>query len=100
MMNTRSRTSVSNSPYTPAASFEESVSTETLQPSTSDESSLVGPRGKRDIKSLYNATVPIELQYSVSVFARRRRAIKFQRNQGRSDVEKSNGGGNFLYSKK
>ncbi|RVW63782.1 Retrovirus-related Pol polyprotein from transposon TNT 1-94 [Vitis vinifera] len=46
------------------ASFEESVSTETLQPSTSDESSLVGPRGKRDIKSLYDATVPIELQYS------------------------------------
>ncbi|KAL6348524.1 hypothetical protein AAG906_013144 [Vitis piasezkii] len=37
VMNTRSRTSVSNSPYTPAASFEESVSTETLQPSTSDE---------------------------------------------------------------
>ena len=64
VMNTRSRTSVSNSPYTPAASFEESVSTETLQPSTSDESSLVGPRGKRDIKSLYDATVPIELQYS------------------------------------
>ena len=63
-MNTRSRTSVSNSPYTPAASFEESVSTETLQPSTSDESSLVGPRGKHDIKSLYDATVPIELQYS------------------------------------
>ena len=63
MMNTRSRTSVSNSPYTPAASFEESVSTETLQPSTSYESSLVVPRGKRDIKSLYDVTVPIELQY-------------------------------------
>ena len=64
VMNMRSRTSVSNSPYTPAASFEESVSTETLQPSTSYESSFVGPRGKRDIKSLYDATVPIELQYS------------------------------------
>ncbi|KAL6340376.1 hypothetical protein AAG906_006029 [Vitis piasezkii] len=42
----------------------ESSTSETLQPSTSDESSLVGPRGKRDIKSLYDATIPIELQYS------------------------------------
>ncbi|KAE8733627.1 hypothetical protein F3Y22_tig00001120pilonHSYRG00301 [Hibiscus syriacus] len=64
VMNTRSRTFVSNSPYTPAATVEESVSTETLQPLTSDESSSVGPRGKRGIKSLYDVTVPIELQYS------------------------------------
>ncbi|KAE8689063.1 hypothetical protein F3Y22_tig00110944pilonHSYRG00016 [Hibiscus syriacus] len=64
VMNTRSRTFVSNSPYTPTATVEESVSTETLQPLTSDESSSVGPRGKRGIKSLYDVTVPIELQYS------------------------------------
>ncbi|KAE8723501.1 hypothetical protein F3Y22_tig00012370pilonHSYRG00100 [Hibiscus syriacus] len=64
VMNTRSRTFVSNSPYTPAATVEESVSTETLQPLTSDESSSVGPRGKHGIKSLYDVKVPIELQYS------------------------------------
>ncbi|KAL6315604.1 hypothetical protein AAG906_002776 [Vitis piasezkii] len=97
VMNTRSRTSVSNSPYTPAASFEESVSTETLQPSTSYESSLVGPRGKRDIKSLYDATVPIELQYSGLCLLGEEESNS--RSQGKSDVEKSNGGGNFLYLK-
>jgi Reverse transcriptase (RNA-dependent DNA polymerase) len=62
-MNTRSRVSVLdslNSPTTTIGGFE---FTESLKPETSKGSSLEGPRGKRDIKSLYDETFPIELEY-------------------------------------
>jgi hypothetical protein len=47
-MNTRSRVSVSDSPNTPATTI----------------GGFEGPRGKHDIKSLYDETFPIELEYS------------------------------------
>jgi hypothetical protein len=59
----RSKTSGSISPCTPAVTLDEPVSSEAHLPTISKESS-VGPRGKHDIKSLYDTTVPIELEYS------------------------------------
>lgn len=61
---TRTRAPVSSTPHNPDEIFDGSASTEVLQPTTSEGSLLQGPRGDRDIKSLYDATVPIELQYS------------------------------------
>jgi hypothetical protein len=63
-MNTRSRVSVSDSPNTPATTIGGFEFTESLQLETSEGSSLEGPRGKHDIKSLYDETFPIELEYS------------------------------------
>jgi hypothetical protein len=59
----RSKTSGLISPCTPAVTLDEPVSSEAHLPTISKESS-VGPRGKHDIKSLYDTTVPIELEYS------------------------------------
>ncbi|XP_039054993.1 uncharacterized mitochondrial protein AtMg00820-like [Hibiscus syriacus] len=54
-MNTRSRASVSNLLYTTTVTVEESVSTETLQPLTSDESSSVGRRGEEELSNFEEA---------------------------------------------
>lgn len=62
-MNTRSRVSISDSPYTSATTTDDFELTESLQPTTSEGSSLEGPWGKRDIKSLYEETFPIELEH-------------------------------------
>ena len=53
-----------HTPDTTLEAFDDSASTEAVQPTTSDESSSEGPRGKRDIQSIYDKTFPIELEYS------------------------------------
>jgi hypothetical protein len=62
-MNTRSKVSISDSLNTPTTTIGGFEFTESLKPETSEGSSLEVPRGKRDIKSLYDEIFPIELEY-------------------------------------
>ena len=52
----------SDSPRTPEVNGGDLF--ESVQPEMNEESSSVGPRGKRDLSSLYDETSPIDLEYS------------------------------------